>query len=638
VSAPKNRALARKGAKGPDEQSAAAPSPFPPIADYAFLSDCHTGALVAPDGAIDWLCVPRFDSPSVFGSLLDREAGTFRFGPYGINHPTTRIYEPGTNVLATTWKSPSGWILVRDALTIGPRDHEDTITPHTRPPADADANHLLVRTVLCLDGRVEVELVCEPVFDYGRVPAAWRAVDGDRHVADASGAEQTIRLRSDLALGIEGSRVRARHFLGPGDRAYCALSWAEGLAAPQDADEAEARIAATIRYWRGWLGGARIPDHRYRALIQRSALAIKGLTYMPTGATVAALTTSLPETPGGERNWDYRYTWMRDATFMLQALHWLHLDWEADEFMQFVADVETTEDGSLQIMYGIDGRRDLPETTRDDLSGYAGARPVRVGNAAFSQRQNDVFGAVLDSILLHTRRNERLPRRLWPIVESQAACATRIWRDPDQGIWEARGKPRHYVSSKLMCWVALDRASTLAEIRGDQKVAATWRATADEIHADVMAHGVSNRGVLRQHYETDALDASTLLAGSFGFLARDDKRLRNTVLAVSEELTENGFVLRYRTDKTDDGLSGKEGTFVICSFWLVSALAIVGEMQPAHDLMERLLRIASPLGLYAEEYDPKTGRYLGNFPQAFSHLALIEAAARMIALERRARL
>ena len=634
MSAAKTRAPARKVAKEPHEQSAAAPSPFPPIADYAFLSNCHTGALVAPDGAIDWLCVPRFDSPSVFGSLLDREAGSFRFGPFGINHPTTRIYEPGTNVLVTTWKSPSGWILVRDALTIGPRDHEDEITPHTRPPADADADHLLVRTVLCLEGRVEVELVCEPDFDYGRVPAKWTAVDGSRHAADANGAEQTIRLRSDLALGIEGNSVRARHVLGPGDRAYCALSWAEGLAAPQNADEAEARIAATTRYWRAWLGGARIPDHRFRDPIQRSALAIKGLTYMPTGAAVAALTTSLPETPGGERNWDYRYTWMRDATFMLQALHWLHLDGEADEFMQFVADVKTTEDGSLQIMYGIDGRRELPESTRDDLSGYAGARPVRVGNAAFSQRQNDVFGAVLDSILLHTRRNERLPGRLWPIVESQAECATRVWRDPDQGIWEARGKPQHYVSSKLMCWVALDRASALAEIRGDPNLAATWRATANEIQADVLAHGVSDRGVLRQHYETDALDASTLLAGSFKFLAHDDKRLRNTVLAVAEELTENGFVLRYRTDETDDGLSGKEGTFVICSFWLVSALAIVGERQRARDLMERLLRIASPLGLYAEEFDPKTGRHLGNFPQAFSHLALIEAAARMIVPER----
>jgi GH15 family glucan-1,4-alpha-glucosidase len=354
---------------------------------------------------------------------------------------------------------------------------------------------------------------------------------------------------------------------------------------------------------------------------------------MPTGATVAALTTSLPETPGGERNWDYRFTWMRDTTFTLQALHWLNLDWEADEFMQFVADIEPTEDGSLQIMYGIDGRRDLTESTLDHLSGYAGARPVRIGNGAFDQRQNDVFGAVLDSMLLHTKKSGRLPQRLWPIVESQAECASKVWREPDQGIWEARGAPQHYVSSKLMGWVALDRAATLGELRGDAEKAAAWRETAEEIRADILEHGVSERGVLRQHYETDSLDASVLLAAIFEFLPGDDERLRATVKAISEELTENGFVLRYRTDETDDGLSGKEGTFLICSFWLVSALAIVGELQQARDLMERLLRIASPLGLYAEEFDADTGRHLGNFPQAFSHLALMEAAARIIVPE-----
>jgi GH15 family glucan-1,4-alpha-glucosidase len=613
-------------------QSAAAPSPFPPIADYAFLSDCHTGALVAPDGAIDWLCVPSFDSPSVFGSLLDREAGTFRFGPFGINHPTARAYEPGTNVFVTTWKTPNGWVIVRDALAIGPWDHEDEITPHTRPPADDDADHMLVRTVECLEGQVEVEVVCEPVFDYGRTPAEWSLVNGGRHVADATAAGQTIRLQTDLALGVEGTRVRGRHVLAPGDRAYCALSWAEGLAAPKDCDEAFAKIEATTRFWRAWLGRARLPDHRFRDPIQRSALTIKGLTYMPTGATVAALTTSLPETPGGERNWDYRYTWIRDTTFTLQAMHYLNLDWEADEFMQFVADIETTEDGSLQIMYGIDGRRDLTESTRDDLSGYAGARPVRIGNGAFDQRQNDVFGAALDSILLHTRRSQRLPRRLWPIVETQAECATRVWREPDQGIWEARGAPQHYVSSKLMCWVALDRAAQLAEIRGDEEKKKTWGETAEEIREDILENGVTD-GVLRQHYETDSLDASTLLAAIFGFLPTDDKRLRASVLAIADELTEDGFVLRYRTDETDDGLSGKEGTFLICSFWLVSALAIVGELQRARDLMERLLRVASPLGLYAEEFDVDTGRHLGNFPQAFSHLALIEAAARIIVPE-----
>ena len=553
--------------------------------------------------------------------------------PFGINHPTARIYEPGTNVLATTWKTPTGWVLVRDALTIGPQHGEDRITPHTRPPVDDDGDHMLVRTALCLEGNLELELVCEPNFDYGRVPADWSLVGDDRHTADARAGELTIRLRTDLALGIEGDRVRARHQLEEGDQVYCALSWAEGLAVPQDVDEANARLAATVRFWRRWLGRARMPDHRWRDPIQRSALTIKGLTYMPTGATVAAATTSLPETPGGERNWDYRYTWIRDSTFTLQALHFLNLDWEADEFMQFVADLEPNEDGALQIMYGIDGRRDLTESVRDDLSGYAGAQPVRLGNGAFDQRQNDVFGAALDSILLHARRSQRLPRRLWPIVQAQARCATDVWRQPDQGIWEARGEPQQYVSSKLMCWVALDRAAKLAEIRGDRELPGTWRATADEIKADILENGIRD-GVLRQHYDTEALDASTLLAAIFGFLAHDDERLRKSVEAIADDLTEDGFVLRYRTGETDDGLSGKEGSFLICSFWLVSALAIVGDQQRARDLMERLLSVASPLGLYAEEFDTGTGRHLGNFPQAFSHLALIEAAARIVLAER----
>ena len=624
-------------AKAPAErpvQSAAAPSPFPPIADYAFLSDCHTGALVAPDGSVDWLCVPCFDAPSVFGTLLDREAGMFRVAPFGTSVPSGRFYEPGTNVLLTTWKTHGGWVEVREALTLGPTTHEDLITPHTRPPADEDADHMLVRTVRCLEGEVEIELVCEPAFDYGRTPAEWQLVDGSRHAADASGAGQTIRLLTDLELGIEVSRVRARHTLRSGERAYAALVWGEGLAGPTDVDDASRRLDATVRFWRHWLGRARpFADHRWRDAIQRSALAIKGLTYMPTGATVAALTTSLPETPGGERNWDYRYTWMRDSTFTLQALHLLGLDWEADEFMQFVADVEPNSDGGLQIMYGIDGRRDLTETFREDLSGYSGARPVRIGNGAFDQRQNDVFGAVLDSILKHTVHSQRLPRRLWPIVQAQAECATKVWRQPDQGIWEARGKPQHYVSSKLMCWVAMDRAAKLAAIRGDHELSAKWGATAGEIHADILAHGVTSDGVLRQHYDTDALDASTLLAAIFDFLPGSDERMHKSVIAIATDLTENGYVLRYRTDETDDGLSGKEGTFLICSFWLVSALSIVGEAQRAHDLMERLLRLSSPLGLYAEEFDAATDRHLGNFPQAFSHLALIEAAARIILAE-----
>jgi alpha,alpha-trehalase len=612
-------------------QSAAMPSPFPPIADYAFLSNCHTGALVAPDGAIDWLCVPRFDSPSIFGTLLDREAGSFRFGPFGINVPSNRIYEPGTNVLSTTWHTPTGWAFVRDALTIGRTRHEDEITPHTRAPADEDAHHLLVRTVVCIEGSVDMELLCEPDFDYGRTPAEWSLLG--KHTADATGAGVTVRLRSSIPLGAEGEVAQARHTLEQGEHAFCSLSWAEEFASPEDTDEALERMGETTDYWRRWISKARMPDHRFREAISRSALTIKGLTYMPTGATVAALTTSLPETPGGERNWDYRFTWIRDSTFTLQALHYLNLDWEANEFMQFIGELEPNDDGALQIMYGIDGHRDLTESTRDDLSGYAGASPVRIGNGAFDQRQNDVFGAALDSILLHSHRSQRLPRGLWPVVQAQAECATKVWKEPDQGIWEARGDPQHYVSSKLMCWVAMDRASKLAEIRGDSDSQSKWGQLAEEIRKDILDNGVRD-GVLRQHYDTDALDASTLLAAIFGFLPGDDEVLRKSVLAIADDLTEDGFVLRYVTGETDDGLSGKEGSFLICSFWLVSGLAIIGEHQRARDLMDRLLRIASPLGLYAEEFDTSTGRHLGNFPQAFSHLALIEAGARIILSER----
>ena len=369
--------------------------------------------------------------------------------------------------------------------------------------------------------------------------------------------------------------------------------------------------------------------------IQRSALAIKGLTYMPTGATVAALTTSLPETPGGERNWDYRYTWMRDSTFTLQALHYLNLDWEADEFMQFIADLEANEDGGLQIMYGIDGRRDLTESTRDDLSGYAGARPVRIGNGAFDQRQNDVFGAALDSILLHTRRSKRLPA---PAVADRAGAG----RVRDRGLAPARpghlGGARRAPALRLLQAHGLGGARSRGQAGPHRRRAGAQRDLGarprEEIKADILEHGVDARGVLRQHYATDALDASTLLAALFGFLPADDERLRASVLAIADELTEHGYVLRYRTGETDDGLSGKEGTFLICSFWLVSALAIIGERQRARDLMERLLAVASPLGLYAEEFDADTGRHLGNFPQAFSHLALIEAAGRIIVAER----
>jgi GH15 family glucan-1,4-alpha-glucosidase len=321
---------------------------------------------------------------------------------------------------------------------------------------------------------------------------------------------------------------------------------------------------------------------------------------------------------------------MRDATFTLYALHALGLDWEADDFMQFVVDVGRNEDGSLQIMYGIDGERDLEEHTLDHLSGYEHSRPVRIGNGAYSQRQNDVYGAVVDSVYLHTKRRNHMPPDLWPLVEAQVGCAEGIWREPDQGIWEARGEPKHYVSSKLMCWVAMDRGARLAETYGDPELAERWHRVAEEIRAEILDRGVSERGVFRQHYDTDALDASLLLMPIVRFLPPDDPRLVNTVRAIADELTDHGLVLRYKVDETDDGLSGQEGTFAICSFWLVSALSEIGEKQRARALCERMLSLASPLGLYGEEIWAENGRHLGNYPQAFTHLALINAVQYVI--------
>jgi GH15 family glucan-1,4-alpha-glucosidase len=613
---------------------------FTPIADYAFLSDCHTGALLGPDGSVDWLCVPRFDSPSIFTALLDRSAGQFRVGPYGVYVPIARRYLPGTNVLETSWMTRSGWLVVRDALAVGPwRDGADA-GPQTRPPTDQASQQTLIRMVECMQGHVELEVVCEPMFDYARGPGVWE-LTADEHGGVAhgrgkhgpEGTEQTIRLASDLRLGVESARVRARHTLAEGDRCFVALGWAADGEIVRSFEQAEEWMSNTFHYWRTWLSDGEFPDHPWAGYIQRSALALKGLTYAPTGALVAALTTSLPETPGGERNWDYRFTWMRDATFTLYALHALGLDWEADDFMQFIVDLDRNEDGSLQIMYGIGGERDLTEQTLDHLRGYGHSRPVRIGNGAYNQRQNDVYGWVLDSVYLHTKRRNHMPHDLWPLVEAQVGCATRAWKEPDQGIWEARGDPQHYTSSKLMCWVAMDRGARLAEIYGDPELAASWQQVADEIHDEILARALSEEGVFRQHYDTDALDASLLLMPIVGFLPLDDERLRKTVLAIADELTEHGLVLRYEVAETDDGLSGKEGTFAICTFWLVTALSQIGEKDRARALCERMLSLASPLGLYGEELEADSLRHLGNFPQAFTHLALINAVQHVIADE-----
>ena len=614
-------------------------SPFPPIADYGFLSDCHTGALVASDGSIEWMCLPHFDSPSVFAAMLDRGAGSWRVGPYGVYVPAGRRYIPGTNMIETTWMTPQGWLRVVDALTIGPWHDNKHGSSHTRPPTDYDADHLVVRMIECIQGQVQVEIVCEPMLDYGATAASWTIVQtGEEGVCaiDATDDVTAFRVFSDIRMGIEGNRAHGRHTMAEGEKRFCALSWTEGLGGPHTVEQAEEHMERTAHFWRSWLADGTYPDHPWRFHLQRSALVLKGLTFMPTGALLAAPTTSLPETPRGERNWDYRYCWMRDASFTLWGLHALGLDWEADDFIQYVGEMERNEDGSLQIMYGIRGEKELAERTLDHLKGYEGARPVRVGNGAYNQRQNDVFGAVLDSVYLHSKKRDHSPEGLWPVLEDQVECAARVWKEPDQGIWEARGEPRHYVSSKLMCWVALDRGARLAERRGEEQLAQSWQQLAEEIRADILAHGVDERGVFRQHYETDALDASTLLIPLVRFLPADDQRVRATVLAIREELTDGGLVLRYRTESTDDGLHGKEGTFLICSFWLVSALSEIGEHREAEHLCERLLSYSSPLELYAEELEASSGRHLGNYPQAFTHLALINAVTHVIAAQQAA--
>ena len=607
-------------------------SPFPPIAEYGFLSDCETCALVAPNGNVEWLCLPRFDSPSVFGAILDRDAGLFRLGPADVEVPAARRYLPGTMVLETSWGTSGGWIIVRDVLLMGPWHHEhDRSHTHRRAPTDYDADHVLLRLVRCVNGEVQVTLDCEPRFEYGRLPGTWEYTGPGYHEArcSAKDSEVHLQLTTDMNVGFEGARSAARTLMHEGDKLFVSLSWSEHPA-PTTYEGSYDRLVWTAHHWQHWLDHGQFPDHPWRTALQRSALTLKGLSYANTGALVAAATTSLPESPGGERNWDYRFTWIRDATFMLWGLYTLGFDWEANDFFYFIADVAEAEQGTLQIMYGIDGESRLPERTLDHLSGYDGARPVRVGNGAHNQEQHDVWGALLDSVYLHTKSRDHLPERLWPMLTKQVESALERWREPDRGIWEIRGQPQHFTSSKLMCWVGADRGARLAEIRDELEYAARWQAAADEIKADICDNALDDRGVFTQHYDTDALDASVLLMVLTRFLPPDDERIRKTVLAIADELTLDGLVLRYRTDETDDGLASEEGTFTICSFWLVAALVEIGETTRGRDLCERLLAHASPLGLYAEEIDPRSGRHLGNFPQAFTHLALINAVMHVI--------
>ncbi len=616
---------------------------FPPIGSYGFLSDCHTAALVSFSGSVEWLCAPRFDSPSTFAALLDRGAGHMWLRPRGVIVPISRRYAPGTLVIETTWVTDTGWVVVKDALTIADWAPAggDASQRRGRPETAHENDRSLLRTMTCIDGEVEMEMECLPRFGYGAEGARWSGGElGEAVAAAVDGTE--LLLTSDMHLEIADGAAHGKVTLREDQTAFCALTWSDGdLGGPRSAPEALERIDSTEEFWREWLRDGSFPDHPWRIHLQRSALVLKGLTYTPTGAIIAAPTTSLPETPGGERNWDYRFSWIRDSTFSLWALHTLGFDHEARDFMRFIVDV-CRDRPDLQIMYGIDHERDLEEKTLDHLSGYGGARPVRIGNGAYDQRQNDVWGSLLDSIYVHEKAlrgsGTAADREL---IRHQVEAAIEAWPHADQGIWESRGEPQHYVSSKLMIWVAVDRGARLARWvpegeRGERwhSTAEEWQAKADEFKAEILERGVRD-GIFRQHYDTDALDASLLLIPLFRFLPPDDPRVRDTVNAIAEDLTEHGLVLRYEVDETDDGLQGKEGTFMICSFWLVSALSEIGERRRARKLCERLLEAAGWLDLYAEELEADSGRHLGNFPQAFTHLALINAVSHVIADEKR---
>jgi GH15 family glucan-1,4-alpha-glucosidase len=610
---------------------------FPPIAEYGFLSDCENNCLIAPDGSVEWLCLPRPDSPSVFGAILDRTAGMFRFGPMNTHVPHHRRYIPGTMVLETTWHTPTGWLLVEDFLVVKRVDFGKRRPDYRRAPSDFAATGTLVRVAHCLSGGVEVTVNAAPIFDYGSAVGVWD-YDGegyDRMTVHPPVGDPSLTITSSLRLGTAGARCYARSNLREGESAFVAISW--GGETPRTVEEATALQQETVSYWRQWLSTGTFPDHPWRTYMERSALTLKGLSYAPSGAIMAAPTTSLPETPGGARNWDYRYTWIRDSSFMLRSLYRLGFEWEALEYFAFVLEAVGGQAGSdwgMQIMYGIGGEKDLTERTLDHLAGYRNSRPVRVGNGAWDQHQNDVWGMILDAVDTSIREGAaQIANNVWEGVASLVEQAIKHAGDPDQGIWEIRGDPQYFTGSKVLCWVAMDRGSNLARSRGDGERAERWRQAADDLKVEILDKGVDEKGRFRQHYGNAELDASLLLIPIMGFLPTSDERVRNTVLAIADELTEDGLVLRYKVDTTDTGFEGREGTFTICSFWLVTALAMIGEEARARDLCKKLLSFAGPLQLYAEEIDTTTGEHLGNFPQAFTHLALIDALGRLIEAE-----
>ena len=570
------------------------------------VGDLQTVALVSADGSVDWLCFPRFDSPACFAALLGKEAnGRWRIAPTAGGRCTRRRYVENTLVLETEWETPSGSVRVVDCM----------------PPRGMAPD--LVRVVEGVGGTVEITSELAIRFDYGHVQP-WIIVEG-REVLAVAGPD-ALWLRASAPHEETEGKIVSRFTVSEGERVTFVLTWTPSYGKRPLAIDGLQAVDDTNRFWSDWASAIAYKG-RWQEAVRRSLVTLKGLTYEPSGGIVAAATTSLPETLGGSRNWDYRYCWLRDSTFTLGALLGAGLLEEAHSWQQWMLRAVAGDPSDAQIMYGIDGTRRLPEYELPWLSGYEGASPVRVGNDAAGQVQLDVPGEVLSAAPVGRAAGIMPSERGWELQQWIAGRLEEAWRRPDNGIWESRGDKQHFVYSKVMCWVGFDALVKGVERFGLGGPVDHWRAVRDEIHADVIERGYSaEKKSFTQAYGSDVLDACALLIPRVGFLPYDDERVINTVETIRDELTEDGLVLRYRTDESDDGLSGREGSFLICSFWLVNALRGIGRKGEAEELFERLLALRNDVGLLSEEYDTRARRLVGNFPQAFTHLALVNCA------------
>ncbi len=601
-----------------------------PIADYAMLSDRHSAALVSRAGSIDWLCCPRFDSASLFGRLLGDDAGHWSIAAVGATS-VSRRYLDRTMVLETTFHTPTGTLVVVDALAagLGNRHHE----------LGMDAPHVILRQATCTGGTVEVEFEWAPRPEYGLIHPIVSPREGG---AMALGGADILVLSSPAELAIADNTATARFMLGDGERMgfatdHCTRSDRKA-ARIWDQTEIATRIADTAAAWKSWSELHQTYVGPWRDLVHQAGRVLYSLSYQPTGAICAAATTSLPETVGGSRNWDYRYSWVRDASFTIEALWVAACPDEADDFFEYVTTSAAASVGrgaDLQIMFGIGGERDLTERELGHLPGWRDSAPVRVGNGAWTQRQLDVYGELLNALYRLSDNLGELAPAIKAFMIDVADTAARRWTERDQGIWEVRGEPRDFVYSKLMCWVALERAVALADRLDAEEHVEHWKEVRDEIHAAVLAQGWSDKaGAFAQSFGSDELDASNLVMALVGFLPADDARLLATIDATEEHLTdERGLVYRYRSQ---DGLDGEEGTFLLCTFWLAHALALTDQPARARAVFERAAAFVNDVGLLSEEVDTTTGELLGNFPQAFSHIGLVNAAWAISEAEKRA--